>query len=79
MESPQGAHADERNHSSDFPTPKVLPSEISITAIAILVIKVLKLMMFQLNLLGDAGSTPGVPDPTEDCLFLKSVTNHLDH
>ncbi|CAE6366202.1 unnamed protein product [Rhizoctonia solani] len=25
---------------------------------------------FQLNLLGDSGSTPGVPDPTEDCLFL---------
>ncbi|CAE6511257.1 unnamed protein product [Rhizoctonia solani] len=25
---------------------------------------------FQLNILGDAGSTPGVPDPTEDCLFL---------
>lgn len=25
---------------------------------------------FQLNLLGDSGPTPGVPDPTEDCLFL---------
>ncbi|CAE6511051.1 unnamed protein product [Rhizoctonia solani] len=25
---------------------------------------------FQLNLLGDVDSTPGVPDPTEDCLFL---------
>ncbi|KDN49778.1 hypothetical protein RSAG8_01843, partial [Rhizoctonia solani AG-8 WAC10335] len=25
---------------------------------------------FQLNLLGDSGSTPGVPDPSEDCLFL---------
>ncbi|CAE6401047.1 unnamed protein product [Rhizoctonia solani] len=25
---------------------------------------------FQLNLLGGSGSTPGVPDPTEDCLFL---------
>ncbi|KAF8706197.1 alpha beta-hydrolase, partial [Rhizoctonia solani] len=25
---------------------------------------------FQLNILGDSGSTPGVPDPTEDCLFL---------
>ncbi|KAJ1304699.1 hypothetical protein OPQ81_005838 [Rhizoctonia solani] len=35
---------------------------------------------FQLNILGDVGSTPGVPDPTEDCLFLNVFAPPLnDH